>query len=96
MGRNIMAPAKTVPASEFTRNFGRYRVRAQRQPVAVSNHGQISGYSIGPEEYEEFQRYRDSRRSFATTELPQHKIKAIGASRMHPRHAHLDRMLDRK
>lgn len=71
-------------------------MRAQRQPVAVSNHGQISGYFIGPEEYEEFQRYRDSRHSFATAELPDEKIQAIGASRMHPRHAHLDRMLDGK
>jgi len=91
-----MAPAKTVPASEFTRNFGRYRMQAQRQPVAVSNHGQISGYFIGAEEYEEFQRYRDSRRSFATAELSDQKMKAIGASRMDPRHSHLDRLLDRK
>ena len=30
-----------VPASEFTRNFGRYRMRAQREPIAVSSHGQI-------------------------------------------------------
>jgi hypothetical protein len=91
-----MTHPKSVPASEFTRNFGRYRMLAQRQPVAVSNHGQISGYFIGPEEYEEFQRYRDSRRSFATAELSEQKVKAIGASRMHPRHAHLDRMMGRK
>jgi PHD/YefM family antitoxin component YafN of YafNO toxin-antitoxin module len=96
MGENSMAPVKSVPASEFTRNFGRYRMRAQRQPVAVSNHGQISGYFINPEEYEEFRRYRDSRRSFATAELSEQKIKAIGTSRMHPRHAHLDRMMNRK
>lgn len=91
-----MARSKTVPASEFTRNFGRYRMRAQREAVAVSSHGQITGYFIGPEEYEEFRRYRESRRSFATTELPEAKVKAIGASRMHPRHKHLDSMLDPK
>jgi len=91
-----MTHPKSVPASEFTRNFGRYRMLAQRQPVAVSNHGQISGYFIGPEEYGEFQRYRDSRRSFARAVLYGQKVKAIGASRMHPRHAHLDRMMDRK
>jgi PHD/YefM family antitoxin component YafN of YafNO toxin-antitoxin module len=91
-----MASAKTVPATEFTRNFGRYRMRAQRQPVAVSSHGQITGYFVGPDEYEEFQRYRESRRSFATRELSEERVAAIGASRMHPRHARLDRLLDRK
>jgi PHD/YefM family antitoxin component YafN of YafNO toxin-antitoxin module len=91
-----MDTRKTVPASEFTRNFGRYRMRAQREPVAVSSHGQITGYFIGAEEYEEFKRYRESRRSFATAELSDEKIAAIGASRMDARHAHLDAMLDPK
>jgi hypothetical protein len=71
-------------------------MRAQREAVAVSSHGQITGYFVGPDEYEEFQRYRESRLSFATSDLPDDKVKAIGTSRMHPRHAHLDRLLDRK
>ena len=87
---------KTVPASEFTRNFGRYRMRAQREPVAVSSHGRITGYFVGADEYEEFKRFRDSRRSFATAELSEEKVKAIGASRMDARHQHLDSMLDPK
>jgi hypothetical protein len=85
-----------VPASEFTRNFGRYRMQAQRTPVAVSSHGQITGYFVGPDEYEEFKRFRESRRSFATVDLPEAKVKAIGASRMDARHAHLDALLDEK
>ena len=85
--------ADTVPASEFTRNFGRYRMRAQRTAVAVSSHGQITGYFVGPDEYEEFKRFRDARHSFATADLPEEKVRAIGASRMDPRHAHLDDML---
>jgi len=85
-----------VPASEFIRNFGRYRMRAQREAVAVSSHGQITGYFVGPDEYEEFRRFRESRRSFATAELSEDKVKAIGASRMDARHAHLDTMLDPK
>ncbi|HXZ00516.1 MAG TPA: hypothetical protein VEI03_10980 [Stellaceae bacterium] len=87
---------KTVPASEFTRNFGRYRMRAQREPVAVSSHGQITGYFVGAEEYEEFRRFRESRRSFATAELSEKKVKAIGTSRMDPRHNRLDTLLDPK
>jgi hypothetical protein len=42
-----MDTPETVPASEFTRNFGRYRMRAQREAVAVSSHGQITGYFVG-------------------------------------------------
>jgi hypothetical protein len=89
-------PETTVPASEFTRNFGRYRMRAQREVVAVSSHGRITGYFVGPDEYEEFKRFRESRRSFATAELPEEKIEAIRKSRMDPRHAHLNDMLDPK
>jgi hypothetical protein len=91
-----MDTPETVPASEFTRNFGRYRMRAQREVVAVSSHGQITGYFVGPEEYEEFRRFREARRSFATGELPEEKVEAIRSSRMDPRHAHLDKMLDPK
>ena len=88
--------SETVPASEFTRNFGRYRMRAQREAVAVSSHGQITGYFVGPDEYEEFKRFRDSRRSFATAELPAEKVEAIRRSRMDQRHAPLDALLDPK
>ena len=91
-----MDDADAVPASEFTRNFGRYRMLAQREAVAVSSHGSITGYFVGPEEYEEFRRFKQHRRSFATAELPNEKVKAIAASRMDKRHAHLDAMLGRK
>jgi hypothetical protein len=91
-----MDTPETVPASEFARNFGRYRMRAQREAVAVSSHGQITGYFVGPDEYEEFKRFRESRRSFATAELPAEKVEAVRASRMDPRHAHLDKLLDPK
>jgi hypothetical protein len=89
-------PETTVPASEFTRNFGRYRMRAQREVVPVSSHGRITGYFVGPDEYEEFKRFRESRRSFATAELLEEKVEVISTSRMDARHAHLDDMLDPK
>jgi hypothetical protein len=91
-----MDTPETVPASEFTRNFGRYKMQAQREPVAVSSHGQITGYFVSPVEYEEFKRFRESRRSFATVELPEEKVETIRTSRMDPRHAHLDKLLDPK
>ena len=83
-----------IPASEFTRNFGRYQMLAQREPVAVTSHGRTTGYFIAAEDYEDFKRFRDSRRSFATAELSEEKANAISASRMDARHAHLDAMLD--
>jgi hypothetical protein len=88
--------SEAVPAAEFTRNFGRYRMQAQREPVAVSSHGRITGYFVGPAEYEEFKRFRESRRSFATAELSEEQVEAILRSRMDPRHVHLDELLDRK
>jgi hypothetical protein len=88
--------AVTVPASEFTRNFGRYRMQAQREAVAVSSHGHVTGYFVGPSDYEEFRRFQAQRHSFATAELSDEKIKAIAESRMDSRHAHLDALLDQK
>jgi PHD/YefM family antitoxin component YafN of YafNO toxin-antitoxin module len=88
--------ANAVPASEFTRNFGRYRMLAQREPVAVSSHGSIAGYFVAPDEYEEFRRFKQRRRSFATAELTDEQAKAVGASRMDERHAPLDAILEQK
>lgn len=85
-----------VPASEFTRNFGRYRMLAQREAVAVSSHGHVTGYFVRPDEYEEFLRFKAHRRSFATTEFPDEKVQAVAASRMDSRHEHLDALLDQK
>jgi hypothetical protein len=46
------------------------------------------------DDYEEFRRFNRRRRSFATTELSDEKVQAIGSSRMDERHAHLDAMLE--
>jgi hypothetical protein len=89
-----MAKMQSVPAAEFTRNFGRYRMLAQRGAVPVTSHGQITGYFVPPDEYEEFERFRARRRSFATAELAAETVQAIEAVRMDPRHDHLNALLD--
>ena len=91
--KESFAMALTVPASEFTRNFGRYRMLAQREPLPASSHGQVTGYFVGPDDYEEYRRFKERRHSFETAELPDEKIRAIARSRMDPRHAHLDEIL---
>ena len=85
-----MAKIKAVPSAEFTRNFGRYRVLAQKAAVGVTSRGRIAGYFVSPEEFEEFERYRARRRSFATAELSDERVQAIMTSRMGPRHEHLN------
>ena len=83
-----------IPAAEFTRNFGRYRMLAQKGAVAVSSHGSITGYFVPAEQYEEFERFRAQRRSFATADLPDDKINAISKNRMDSRHDYLNALLD--
>ena len=85
---------QSVPASEFTRNFGRYQMLAQREPVAVTSHGRTTGYFIGAEDYEAFRRIMGNRRTFATADLPEDKANAVSAARMDPRHDHLNALLD--
>jgi hypothetical protein len=88
--------SETIPASEFTKNFGRYKMLAQREAVAVSSHRRITGYFVGAHEYEELLKLKGNRRSFATAELPEEKVRAITSSRMAKRHNHLNKVLARK
>lgn len=47
-----------VPATEFARNFGRYREEAQRAPVAVVAHHRVTGYFVSARDYGEYQRLK--------------------------------------
>jgi hypothetical protein len=85
-----METLETVPASEFTRNFGRYRMRAQRTAVVVSRHGRITGYFVGPDEYEEFKRFHESRRGSPSAEPPETQAEAIHASGTDTRYTDID------
>jgi hypothetical protein len=91
-----MAKPRPVPASEFTRNFGRYRLIAQRGAVEVTSHGHVTGYFVPAEEYQEFLRFKAQRRTFATADLSDDEVRTIGKSRMHRRHDHLNSLMDRK
>lgn len=82
-----------IPAAEFTRNFGRYRMMAQRKAVAVSSHGTVTGYFVGPDEYADYLRFKARRQSFATADLSSDLMDAIASADMDPRHEPLDRLL---
>jgi hypothetical protein len=88
-----MWPMRTVPACEFTRNFGRYRLLAQCGAVAVSSNGTLAGYFLRPDEYEAFLRYKSRQETFATVDLPKEKAESIVRSRMDSCHNHLNTLL---
>jgi hypothetical protein len=91
-----MDMSQTVPAAEFARNFGRYKMQAQREAVPVSSNGTLAGYFVAPQEYEELLRLRGMRRRFLTAELSDEEVDQIASSRMDPRHDHLNVLVDPK
>lgn len=85
-----------VTATEFAKNFGRYREEAQREPVAITSHGRTSGYFVSPYEYAELVRLRAfERRVHRIGDLPENIVQAISESTMDPKHEHLNELLDR-
>lgn len=89
-----MDMADTVPAAEFARNFGRYKMQAQREAVPVSSNGTLAGYFVAPHEYQELLRLKGMRRRFQTAELSETDVEQITAQRMDPQHDHLNSLLD--
>ena len=86
-----------VTATEFAKAFGRYKEEAQREPIAITSHGRISGYFVSAHEFDELQRLRAlERRVYGIEELPQEVAEAIEKSKMSPSHSHLDALLDEK
>ncbi len=86
---------RTVPATEFSKNFGRYRDIVQREPVAVTNHDRISGYFISGVEYDAYMKLKEYLpKSYGVEELPEESLQALAKSEMDRRHAHLDSLLE--
>jgi prevent-host-death family protein len=86
-----------VTATEFAKAFGRYKEEAQREPVAITSHGRVSGYFISAREFEELQRLRAfERRVHRINDLPVEIADAIEGSKMSPAHDHLNELLDEK
>jgi PHD/YefM family antitoxin component YafN of YafNO toxin-antitoxin module len=84
-----------VTATEFAKNFGRYREMAQREPVAITSHGRTSGYFISPHEFAELERLRaHERRAYRIEDLPADVFEEIVKARMDSRHDHLNKLLE--
>jgi PHD/YefM family antitoxin component YafN of YafNO toxin-antitoxin module len=86
-----------VTATEFAKAFGRYKEEAQREPVAITSYGRVSGYFVSAREFDELQRLRAfERRVHQIKDMPAEIAEAIEASRMNPAHEHLNALLDEK
>lgn len=84
-----------VSATEFARNFGRYREEAQREAVAVVTHNRVTGYFVSARDYDEYQRLKaTAAAALPVEELDAATLKALAASRMDARHSHLDALMD--
>ena len=85
----------TVAATEFSKNFGRYREAVRREPVAITSQASVAGYFISGSDYENYLHLQSMvPRAFAVEELSEETIHAIAASRMDTRHDHLNSLLD--
>lgn len=85
----------TVAATEFSKNFGRYREHVQREPIAVTSHDRVTGYFVSNAEYEDYVRVKSLMpKAYAVEELSEQTIQAIAASKMDAKHNHLNSLLD--
>jgi prevent-host-death family protein len=65
-----------VTSGKFTRDFGRYRVMAHREPVVITNHGRDDVVLIGAEDYARLRRYEQ--KALHVSQLPQGVIDELG------------------
>lgn len=81
-------------ATDFAKRFGRYKEEAQREPVAITSHGRVSGYFVSAREYAELERLRAfERHVYRLDNLPDEIAEAIATARMDPAHDHLNELL---
>ena len=84
-----------VAATEFARNFGRYREIVQREAIAVKAHDRITGYFVSARDYEEYQRLKAMLpATVAAEDLDAETLRALEAARMDKRHDALDALMD--
>jgi prevent-host-death family protein len=69
---------KTVTSAEFQKAFGRYREKALREPVTITNHGRESLVLISADEYRRLRRRQ--RRVMGLDDFTDADLAAIAAS----------------
>jgi PHD/YefM family antitoxin component YafN of YafNO toxin-antitoxin module len=83
-----------VSATDFVKNFGQYKERAQREVIAITSHGRTSGYFLSEHEYREYMLLKSqARQAYHISELPEAIIQAMASAEMNPEHDHLDQLM---
>jgi PHD/YefM family antitoxin component YafN of YafNO toxin-antitoxin module len=84
-----------VAATEFTRNFTRYREEVQHEPLAIKSHDRVTGYFVSTREFQNYQRLKAKEGvALAVEELDAASVDALRAARMDSRHDDLNDLLD--
>jgi antitoxin Phd_YefM of type II toxin-antitoxin system len=81
-----------VSSAEFQRAFGLLADKALTAPIAITKHGRDHLIVLSAEEYARMK--RGYRRVGLTSELPDDLLAMVEASRMDPKHDHLNALLD--
>ena len=81
--------------TEFAKSFDRYEEEAQREPVAITSYGRVSGYFVSASEFKELKRLcKFERRVFRLKDLPPDVAAAIEGSKMDSAHDPLNALLE--
>lgn len=77
-----MATIRDVPATEFSRNFARYRDEAiEAKVIRVTSHGRVIGAYLSANEAAHYERLkRRERESLVVGELPDDVVAAIATA----------------
>lgn len=86
---------QSVPSTKFIQNFAQFSLEAQREPIAVTNHGRVTGYFMSAHEYAELQKLKATQRqSFNIASLPDDEMHLIMKAEVDPKYDHLNALLD--
>lgn len=84
-----------VTASEFLKQFGQYRKQVQKEVIAVTSHGRITGYFLSEKEFREYMLLKElSRKAYHISELSNDTIASIAEAKMSSDHDHLNLLMD--
>ncbi len=86
---------RTAKATDLQNNFGAHRDMAQREPIAITNHGRVSAVLISAAVYEEYERLKqyDTRQHRFAEDLTPDQISEIEKAGMAPKHDHLNDLM---
>lgn len=84
-----------VAATEFAKRFSRYRQAAQREPVAVTHHNRVTEVLMSKHDFDEYVRLkRRLTQPVLAEDFTDEMVAALEATRMDPRHAPLNALID--